>query len=36
MERNFKTLMIDRSQKQFNLTGEGQRIYEAAKEILHV
>jgi len=35
MERNFKTLMIDRSQKQFNLTREGQRIYEAAKEILH-
>jgi DNA-binding transcriptional LysR family regulator len=36
MERNFKTLMVDRSQKQFNLTREGQRIYEAAKEILHV
>jgi LysR family transcriptional regulator, transcriptional activator of the cysJI operon len=36
MERNFKTLMIDRSQKQFNLTREGQRIYESAKEILHV
>ncbi len=35
MERNFKALMIDRSQKQFNLTREGQRIYEAAKEILH-
>lgn len=35
MERNFKTLMVDRSQKQFNLTREGQRIYEAAKEILH-
>ena len=35
MERNFKTLMIDRSQNQFNLTREGQRIYEAAKEILH-
>ena len=35
MERTFKTLMIDRSQKQFNLTREGQRIYEAAKEILH-
>jgi len=35
MERHFKTLMIDRSQKQFNLTREGQRIYEAAKEILH-
>jgi LysR family transcriptional regulator, transcriptional activator of the cysJI operon len=36
MERNFKTLMIDRSQKQFNLTREGQRIYDAAKEVLHV
>ena len=35
MERNFKTLMIDRSQKQFNLTREGQRIYDAAKEVLH-
>ena len=35
MERNFKTLMIDRSQKQFNLTREGMRIYDAAKEILH-
>jgi LysR family transcriptional regulator, transcriptional activator of the cysJI operon len=36
MERNFKSLMIDRSQKQFNLTREGQRIYEAAKDVLHV
>ena len=36
MERTFRTLMVDRSQKQFNLTREGQRIYEAAKEILHV
>ena len=36
MERSFKTLMIDRSQKQFNLTREGQRIYDAAKEVLHV
>lgn len=35
MERNFKTLLIDRSQKQFQLTREGQRIYETAKEILH-
>jgi LysR family transcriptional regulator, transcriptional activator of the cysJI operon len=35
MERTFKTLMVDRSQKQFNLTREGLRIYEAAKEILH-
>ena len=35
MERNFKTLMIDRSQKQFQLTREGPRVYESAKEILH-
>lgn len=35
MERHFKTLMIDRSQKQFQLTREGQRVYETAKEILH-
>jgi len=35
MERHFKTLLIDRSQKQFQLTREGQRLYEAAKEMLH-
>ena len=35
MERHFKTLMIDRSQKQFQLTREGHRVYESAKEILH-
>lgn len=35
MERNFKTLLIDRSQKQFQLTREGQRVYETAKEVLH-
>jgi DNA-binding transcriptional LysR family regulator len=34
MERHFKTLLIDRSQKQFQLTREGQRVYEAAKEML--
>ena len=32
---NFKTLLIDRSQKQFQLTREGQRVYDAAKEMLH-
>jgi DNA-binding transcriptional LysR family regulator len=36
MERNFKTLLIDRSQKRFQLTREGVRIYEASKEILHL
>jgi DNA-binding transcriptional LysR family regulator len=35
MERHFDSLMIDRSQKQFQLTREGQRVYETAKEILH-
>jgi DNA-binding transcriptional LysR family regulator len=35
MERHFKTLLIDRSQKQFQLTREGQRVYESSMEILH-
>ena len=35
MERHFKTLLIDRSQKQFQLTREGHRVYESAKEVLH-
>lgn len=35
MERHFKTLLIDRSQKQFQLTREGHRVYDAAKEVLH-
>jgi DNA-binding transcriptional LysR family regulator len=35
MERHFRTLLIDRSQKQFQLTREGQRVYESAKEMLH-
>ncbi len=35
MERHFKTLLIDRSQKQFQLTREGQRVYDTAKEVLH-
>lgn len=35
MERHFKTLLIDRSQKQFQLTREGQQVYESAKEMLH-
>jgi len=35
MERHFKLLLIDRSQKQFQLTREGQRLYDAAKEMLH-
>jgi DNA-binding transcriptional LysR family regulator len=35
MERHFKVLLNDRSQKQFQLTREGQRVYESAKEMLH-
>jgi DNA-binding transcriptional LysR family regulator len=35
MERHFKSLLIDRSQKQFQLTREGLRVYETAKEVLH-
>jgi DNA-binding transcriptional LysR family regulator len=35
MERQFKALLIDRSQKQFQLTREGQRVYDSAKDILH-
>ena len=35
MERHFKTLLIDRSQKQFQLTREGQQVYDSAKELLH-
>ena len=35
MERHFDSLMIDRSQKQFQLTREGRRVYETAKEVLH-
>ena len=35
MERHFKVLLIDRSQKQFQLTREGMRVYESAKEMLH-
>ncbi len=35
MEKNFKILLIDRSQKQFQLTREGMRVYDTAREILH-
>ena len=35
MERHFKALLVDRSQKQFQLTREGQRVYESSKEVLH-
>jgi DNA-binding transcriptional LysR family regulator len=35
MEKRFEALIIDRSQKQFRLTPEGQRLYDTAREILH-
>jgi len=35
MEKHFNILIIDRSQKQFRLTREGQKLYDSAKEILH-
>ena len=35
MERHFKSLLVDRSQKQFQLTREGQRVYQSAKDVLH-
>lgn len=35
MEKHFNVLIVDRSQKQFRLTREGQRLYESAKELLH-
>ena len=35
LERHVKTLLVDRSQKQFQLTREGYRVYESAKEMLH-
>jgi len=35
MEKHFSVLIIDRSQKQFRLTPEGERLYQSGKEILH-
>lgn len=35
MEKHFNILIVDRSQKQFRLTREGQKLYESAKEILY-
>ncbi len=34
MERHFKVLIVDRSQKKFRLTREGQKLYDSAKDIL--
>ena len=36
MEKHFSILIVDRSQKQFRLTREGQKLYETAKEILYI
>ncbi|MDR2981091.1 MAG: LysR family transcriptional regulator [Puniceicoccales bacterium] len=36
MEKHFNVLIVDRSQKQFRLTREGERLYESTKEILHL
>lgn len=36
MEKHFNTLIVDRSQKQFRLTREGGKLYESAKDLLHM
>lgn len=36
MEKHFSILIVDRSQKQFRLTREGQKLVESAKEILYL
>ena len=35
MERHFGVFIVDRSQKQFRLTREGERLHESAKDMLH-
>lgn len=34
MEKHFSVLIVDRSQKQFKLTREGEKLYDGSKEIL--
>lgn len=36
MEKHFNVLIVDRSQKQFRLTREGSKLYDSAKELLHM
>jgi DNA-binding transcriptional LysR family regulator len=36
MEKHFSILIVDRSQKQFRLTREGQKLYKSAKEMLYL
>lgn len=35
MEKHFNVLIVDRSQKQFRLTREGEKLYASTREILH-
>jgi len=35
MEKSFGAVIMDRSQKQFRLTSEGQKLYDGAKDLLH-
>ncbi len=35
MEKHFNVLIVDRSQKQFRLTREGEKLYHSTREILH-
>jgi len=35
MERSFNIVIMDRSQKQFHLTPEGQKLYDGSKDLLH-
>lgn len=36
MEKHFGVLIVDRRQKQFRLTPEGQRLQQASQQILHI
>ncbi|MEC8649323.1 MAG: LysR family transcriptional regulator [Verrucomicrobiota bacterium] len=36
MEKHFNILIVDRSQKQFRLTREGNKLYDSAKEIIYI
>lgn len=36
MEKHFNVLVVDRSQKRFRLTREGEKLYQSAKELLHM
>ena len=36
MEKHFNVLIVDRSQKQFRLTREGQKLFQSGKEIVYL